>query len=165
MCATSQINLFGAAMKQQASRIPALLKTHEKDLLADWIKEQLAATTLRGDLLKESELREQSRAFLAAMQVASQKSDDIASDAYADTKQMLGDLSRSRALAGFTPTETATFVFSLKQPLFARLRQELKNDAETLADEMWRATVLLDKLGLYTMEVFQKSREDVIGRQ
>jgi rsbT co-antagonist protein RsbR len=152
-------------MKQQASRIPALLKTHEKDLLADWIKEQLAAITLRGDLLKETELREQSRAFLAAMQAASQKSDDVANDAWLDTKQMLGDLSRSRALAGFTPTETATFVFSLKQPLFSRLRQEMKGDPEALADEMWRATVLLDKLGLYTMESFQKSREDVIGRQ
>src|SRR5262245_38690797 len=117
--------ILGAVMKQQASRLPSLLKTHEKDLLADWIKEQLAAITLRGDLLKESELREQSRTFLAALQNASQRSEDIGSDAYADTRQMLGDLSRSRALAGFSPSETATFVFSLKQPLFSRLRQEV----------------------------------------
>src|SRR5262245_40609762 len=110
-------------MKQQASRLPSLLKAHEKDLLADWIKEQLAAVTLRGDLLKEAELREQSRAFLGAFQLAAQRSEDIASDAWSDAKQMLGDLSRSRALAGFSPSETATFVFSLKQPLFSRLRQ------------------------------------------
>ena len=78
---------------------------------------------------------------------------------------MLGDLSRSRALAGFSPSETATFVFSLKQPLFTRMRTELKGNADALADEVWNVTVLLDKLGLYTTEMFQKSREDVIERQ
>ena len=41
------------------------------------------------------------------------------------------------------------FVFSLKQPLFARLRSELKGDADALAEEIWSATVLLDKLGLH----------------
>src|SRR5262245_37410624 len=152
-------------MKQQASRLPSLLKTHEKDLLGDWIKEQLAAITLRGDLLKESELREQSRAFLAALQNATQRSEDTGSDAFGEVRQMLGDLSRSRALAGFSPSETAAFVFSLTQPVFSRVLQEAKGDPEALADEMWRTTVLLDKLGLYTMEVYQKSREEVISRQ
>ena len=74
-------------------------------------------------------------------------------------------LSASRARQGFTPTETATFVFSLKQPLFAVLREAYKQDAEGLAREMWVATTLLDKLGLFTAETFQKSREEVIMRQ
>ena len=56
-----------------ATRIPVILKTHEKDLLADWIKDQLAATTLRSDLLKEADLREQSRAFLNLLQETAQK--------------------------------------------------------------------------------------------
>ena len=54
---------------------------------------------------------------------------------------------------------------SLKEPLFTRLRGELGSDANALADEIWIGTVLLDKLGLYTTEIFQKSREDVITRQ
>ena len=149
-----------------ASRIAAVIKSHEKELLGDWMKAQLAASTARGDLLKESELREQSRAFLAGMLAASQNGgiEDTEGPAWADVKQQLGELSRSRAIAGFSPSETATFVFSLKQPLFARLRGEIK-DADALADEMWNATVLLDRLGLYTTEVFQKSREGVIERQ
>jgi len=77
----------------------------------------------------------------------------------------LAGASRSRALQGFSPSETATVVFSLKQPLFTRLRQEFSANAEALADELWNATVLLDKLGLYTTEVFQKSREEIIKRQ
>jgi hypothetical protein len=58
---------------KSSTRLAGVIKSHEKEILADWMKEQLAATTLRGDLLKESELREQSRAFLAAVQAASQK--------------------------------------------------------------------------------------------
>ena len=148
------------------SRIAAAIRNHEKDLLADWMKEQLSAKTSRGDLIKESELREQSRAFLSGIQAASQKGgiEDLEGPAWSDVKQQLTELSRSRALAGFSPSETATFVFSLKQPLFSRLRSEVKN-AEDLGEEMWNATLLLDKLGLYTTEVYQKSREEVIDRQ
>ena len=156
-------------MKQgaAASRIPAFLKSHEKDLLADWVKEQLSATSTRPDLLKESELRDQSRAFLAALQAAAQRGaiDDISGADWSAVKELLSDVSKQRARAGFSPSETAMFVLSLKQPFFSRLRAELKGDAEAMADETWRATVLLDKLGLFTMEVFQQSREDVIGRQ
>jgi rsbT co-antagonist protein RsbR len=152
---------------KDASRIASVIKSHEKEILSDWIKEQLDAVTLRGDLLKESDLREQSRSFLNAVQNAAQKSgiENLDGAAWGDVKHMLADLSRSRALAGFSPTETATFVFSLKQPLFTRLRAEAKGNAEALADEVWNVTVLLDKLGLYTTEMYQKSREEVIERQ
>jgi rsbT co-antagonist protein RsbR len=156
-------------MKQGAvaSRIPAFLKSHEKDLLADWVREQLAATSQRPDLLKEGDLREQSRAFIAALQAGAQRGalDDLSGSEWSAVRELLNDVSRLRARAGFSPAETAMFVLSLKQPFFARLRAELKGDLEALADETWRATVLLDKLGLYTMEAFQQTREDIIGRQ
>jgi rsbT co-antagonist protein RsbR len=85
--------------------------------------------------------------------------------AWETLREMLANISRTRALQGFSPQETASFVFSLKQPLFNRLRHELKNDTQALADEVWHSSSLLDKLGLYTTEVYQKSREDVIRRQ
>ena len=150
-----------------SGRLAGVIKNHEKDILADWIKEQIAATTMRGDLLKESELREQSRSFLAAVQAAMQKGggEDLNGPAWTEVKTILGELSKNRALAGFSPSETATFVFSLKQPLFSRLSRELKGDAEALAEELWNATVMLDKLGLQTTEMYAKSREGVIDRQ
>jgi rsbT co-antagonist protein RsbR len=80
-------------------------------------------------------------------------------------RELLEEISRARALRGFTPSQTATFVFSLKEPLFTALREEVGKDAQRLADDVWVATLLLDKLGLYTIEVFQKRREDVITRQ
>ena len=91
--------------------------------------------------------------------------DNINSPAWDETREFLSGISRSRAHQGFSPAETATFIFSLKQPLFAMLRQELEGDSKKLADEMWVATSLLDKLGLFTTEAYQKGREEVIGRQ
>jgi len=81
-------------------------------------------------------LREQSRAFLGAFRSALQKADidNFAGDAWTPVRQLLNELSRSRALGGFSSSETATFIFSLKKPLFARLRAEFKSDAEALAD-------------------------------
>jgi rsbT co-antagonist protein RsbR len=151
---------------KSSSRLAGVIKSNEKEILSDWMKEQLAAGTLRGDLLKETELREQSRSFLAGMQSASQRggTEDIAGPAWSDVKQILTELSKSRSLAGFSPSETATFVFSLKQPLFQRLSSEMKGNTE-LTEELWNATVLLDKLGMYTIEAYLKSRESVIERQ
>jgi rsbT co-antagonist protein RsbR len=56
-------------------------------------------------------------------------------------------------------------MFSLKKPLFALLRTELADNPAGLADETARASALFDDLGLYTIEVFQKSREQIIMRQ
>ena len=77
---------------------------------------------------------------------------------------MLGEYSRSRASQGFTPSETATFIFSMKEPLFTLLREETQ-DPKRLADQIWTVTKLLDKLGLYTTEVYAQSREDIVKRQ
>jgi rsbT co-antagonist protein RsbR len=74
-------------------------------------------------------------------------------------------MSAHRARQGFTPVETATFVFSLKQPLYVRLREEYSSQPQELADMSWTVNLLLDSLGLYTTEVFQRSREAIIARQ
>jgi rsbT co-antagonist protein RsbR len=149
------------------TRIPEVLERYEAEILAEWIKEQLAATTQRPDLMKESELHAQSTKFLKLLRdaIAGDNSLDIQRPIWQPVLEFVGDVSRSRAIQGFTPTETATFVLSLKQPLFVRLRKIHDGQPDYLFEELWTATVLLDKLGLYTNEVFQKSREEVIGRQ
>ena len=78
---------------------------------------------------------------------------------------MLAGLSQSRARQGFTPSQTASFVFSLKRPLFAHLKRDYAKEPEVLADETWVATKLLDRLGLLTAETFLKNREETILRQ
>jgi rsbT co-antagonist protein RsbR len=150
------------------SRIPEIISKSESGLLDDWMREQSAATTFRGDLMKESELREQSRQFLNLLVRAAARQaslEDIDGSAWDETREFLSGVSRARARHGFSPSETATFIFSLKRPLFSMLRRELEGDPGKLAEELWVATALLDKLGLYTTEAYQKAREEVIVRQ
>ena len=154
------------------SMIPALLVRHEREVRASWMESQIAAGSLRSGQIKENDLRDQSQRFLREFVEALESAEmddptgeDLTGAAWSSVRELLGDISRSRAAQGFTPSQTATFVFSLKEPLFTILRDECKDDAGKLAQEMWTATTLVDKLGLYTTEVYQRSRDDIIKRQ
>ena len=150
-----------------SSRIPDIVQRHERELLADWIQLQISALGQHGGRVREDDLTEQSRKFLRQFAAGLKAGgvSDIRGPAWSETREFLSDLSRDRAGQGYTPTETATFVFSLKQPLFTRLRAELAGDPEQLANQLWAATLLLDQLGLCTAELYQKEREEIIRRQ
>src|SRR5687768_7364474 len=152
-------------MTEQQSKVAQLLRKHERDVLQQWLSYQISATTMRADLVKESDLREQSRRFLQLfIDLVQQNDDDQNTESWKSVKNLLADLSQSRAAQGFSPSETATFVFSIKQPMFDMLRRGL-SDVEELVREMWLTNALLDKLGLYTVEVYLQSRESIISRQ
>jgi len=152
-------------MTEQQSKVAQLLRKNERDVLQQWLSYQISATTMRADLIKESDLREQSRRFLQLFTaVVQQNGDDENTGSWKSVKDMLAEVSRSRVAQGFSPSETATFVFSLKQPMFDMLRREIR-DVEELCREIWATTALLDKLGLYTTEAYLHSRESIISRQ
>lgn len=147
------------------TRIAEIVQKHEKDLLEDWVREQTATVSRQQQLMKESELREHCAEFLKLLREATQQNGAYTTAPHwSGMRELLNNLSRSRAERGFTPSETATFVFSFKKPLFSRLRQEV-SDLQAFAGEVWQATELLDKLGLYTTEIHQETREEVINRQ
>ena len=141
------------------------IRDQQDRILNDWLNYQLSAITLRRDLLKEQELREVSRHFLDLFVTALEDNEDISAPSWKPAKEFLGDLSRRRALQGFSPSETATFVFSLKQPVFDVVQRQNQHDVKALAGDLWTMTVLLDKLGLHTTETYQESRDSIIQRQ
>jgi len=142
-----------------------ILQKDEGALLQNWVDNQVNASTFRPDRTSRQELTDHSRRFLTLLRDAVKASDlDIMSPAWNGVRQMLDDLSVSRAQQGFSPSETATFIFSLKQPLFDRLQARLSDDSEVLS-RLWPTNMLLDRLGLYVTEIFQRRREQVIIRQ
>jgi rsbT co-antagonist protein RsbR len=145
-------------------RIAQVLTANESEVLADWLKRQQEEGRTRYD---DAEAREKSSEFLKLFVAAVQDGNVEAASGpqWQEIHDMLSDLSRTRAQQGFSPSETATFIFSLKQPLFDRLRREFGSDAHGLADAIWSSSSVLDRLGLYTTEVHQKRREEVINRQ
>jgi rsbT co-antagonist protein RsbR len=142
-----------------------VVKKTRSELLNEWVKQQLMAEGMRQDLITEEELRAQSSDFLDRFAVAARAdAETTKTPPWAPVLDLLSQLSRARSRAGFSPTETAQFVFSLKAPLFAKLREEIK-DVQQLFDATLSATVLLDQLGLHTTEIYQQAREEVIRRQ
>jgi rsbT co-antagonist protein RsbR len=153
--------------KQAHTSLTDLLARHEQAVLDDWVRLQLSSTTRRSDLVSERDLREQSRRFLSAVlkALAAGADDDMRGPGWKEARELLDEIVQERTRQGFGPSETATFVLSLKQPVFDRLRAEPGKDPAALADAVWSSTVLLDRLGLWTTELHQKSREQVIHRQ
>lgn len=146
--------------------IPEILKKDEAALLNDWMRAQLAASNRRSDLISDEALRAESAELLRKLREAVPGGiTDIGSDHWRETREVLANTSRARAVQGFSPSETATFVLSLKQPLFARLAAALAQQPEKLADELWAASALIDQLALFTVESFITSREELIARQ
>ncbi len=143
-----------------------MIEREEAILLDEWMKLLRTASGVRKGA-SDVPLQETARNFLAALRqgLSFGNFSDLSRPEWNGMRDFLKNLSRQRAEQGFTPSETATFVFSFKQPLFTRLRKELGNDPDAFADEIGLATSLLDRLGLETMDAFQKTREDIIHRQ
>ena len=148
------------------TRIFQLLQKSRQNLLSEWMQAQLGAETMRRDLIKEDELREQSAEFLQRFEkaMAAGELKNIKAPVWESTLEVLDALSRNRGRMGFSPSETATFVLSLKEPLASGLRRESK-DAGQLYEDTWTLSTLLDKLALHTTEIYQQTREEVIARQ
>jgi rsbT co-antagonist protein RsbR len=154
-------------VNRPASRLPAIVEQHQKEILAEWLSNQGASGAARAGRIQDAQLRDESQRFLGLFTKAIQGGVefDTRSAQWADVREFLTELSRSRATQGFTPSQVATFVFSLKQALFKPITESLKSDAAAFAATLWEATIGLDALGLYTTEVFQQAREQLIARQ
>jgi rsbT co-antagonist protein RsbR len=147
--------------------IAHVLVSQRNEILQQWMHQQLSSESMRADLISEADLRSESDRFLEVLSQAVQTGNlsEIRTPEYKPVLEVLEQFSRSRGLQGFTPSETATFVFSFKQPLFNALRKSGDKDPAEQIENLWAANLLIDKLGLYTTETYQQSREELIRRQ
>lgn len=143
-----------------------VIAQHHDTLLAGWIDGMLSHM-VRRNKAAETVIREQASRFLPALAATLRNGQtrDIEAANWADARQLLAEISQERVRQGFSPIETASFIFSLKEPLFAHLRAAIGNNTEQLVEQTVAVGELFDKLGLFTIEVYQKSRELVIARQ
>jgi rsbT co-antagonist protein RsbR len=149
------------------SKLARVVDQYDSEILADWTQELISAIGRAAGAITENELRAQASEFLTLFRRALRRGDaeNVEGADWQALRGMLASLSRSRGAQGFTPSETALFVFSLQRPIMSRLRREHGGDAQGLADDTQLLTDVIDRLGLYTMEIYQQGREDVIRRQ
>jgi rsbT co-antagonist protein RsbR len=150
-----------------ADAISTIFKKKAKQIQTGWAKDLATTFASSRGRISAAELEQQTGEFLNLVAIASEhaKAIDITAPEFKPMREFLEGVSRSRVAQGFSSDETASFIFSLKKPLFSALREEAGKDADLLADHIWRATELLDAFGLHTVRTYQKSREDIINRQ
>src|ERR1700683_3919393 len=148
------------------ARLSEVLTQNGSTLRDLWTNEQLKANTKQG-VIQPEELRTQCTEFLTSLNEALQSghSANFQEASFDSLREVASSISKSRALQGFSPSETALFIFSLKKPLFSLLQNSVESTPEALTEEIITTSALLDEVGLYTAEVYQKTREEVIARQ
>lgn len=149
--------------RDAAALVVGLLNERESSILNEWLG-LLKTTGADAGRVEEAELQVQARRFLELLRKGL---DSGASDqeAFAPLRELLAEISRNRVAQGFLPKQTAMFVFALKQPLFNAFNAAAKLNPIQLMQMHWQIASLLDELGLYAIEVFQKTRDEIIIRQ
>ena len=148
-----------------AVSLSRVLDARFEEILAAWSTQQVSVT--RRGAMSEGDIRAQCGELLAAMRtaLAADGRMDVQGPAWGPVRDVLQRVSFSRAQHGFSPSETATFVLSLKRPLYDALRAATGQNGDALASESWQATELLDQLALITLETYMRTREELIARQ
>jgi rsbT co-antagonist protein RsbR len=148
------------------SKLLGAIQQNREPILQDWLQ-RLKGAVRRRDLINERELESEAAEILSAIADVSDGTtlEDFNAAGWQPLKEMLASLSTSRAAQGFTPSETATFVFSLKPPLFTLARKNWGKDANELFAEITVANEFIDKLALHTTDSYIHGRDQVIARQ
>jgi len=143
-----------------------ILNDNQDALLEGWLSGMLSRM-VRRDKAAEADIRQHAGRFIPQVIKAIEKAQsyDFDHTAFAEVRAQLAEMSAARVRQGFSPTETAQFIFALKEPVFALMRTALAAEPAVLAAEMAETGTLFDRMGLYTIEEYQKSRENVILRQ
>ena len=148
------------------SDLADVVSRNEEQIRSEWIRD-MRQSVQRDDLMSKTELEEQCGTLLESIVagVRSTGSSDVTTSGWRESRELLESISASRARQGFSPTEVATFVLSLKQPLFSAIRRDMSKTPDKLFDTVWAATELLDSLALITCEAYIATREELISRQ
>jgi rsbT co-antagonist protein RsbR len=148
------------------SDLAEIISKNEEEILKEWIRD-MGKSVQRADLMSKVELDDQCRALLKAVVTGVRVSgaSDIEAAGWNEARDFLQSISSSRARQGFSPAEVATFVLSLKQPVFAAIRNAHVKNQDQVFEAIWATTEMLDHLALLTTESYMAAREEIISRQ
>ncbi len=155
------------AQNNDTSHVVNLLVKRHDEIINLWIKDRLESGEFRDELIPKKELRRQSQQIvdMLARSIKDAEGGEFEAVAFDEMRVFLNEISRARAVKGYTPLENATYILSLRNTLLPLLAEELEGDSEALVREMQFFTSLLDKMGLVMVENYIRSREEIIRQQ
>ena len=148
------------------SLLASLLLERREQVLDAWVQAQARKLERRSGRRPDADVRAECEALLDALQSAvASDSIDVKSPEYVEVTRLVDFMSKDRARQGYSPTETAIAVFSLKDSLLGVLEEVCGDEPELLVGEIKKMNALVDDLGLQTFEAYMAGREEVIVRQ
>src|ERR1700685_1579826 len=141
-------------MNSGQGRMADFLRENEAKLLDRWC--DIVFATVRGRMSADEVRAELADLYGLVVRSVSGADDSAAGE----LRAALAALSRSRARSGFSPSETAVAVFSLKDAVY-----ELVADAADMVPEYLAFARSIDDLGLHTFEAYAATREGIIKQQ
>ncbi len=153
--------------EEEYRAVVGVLDGRRDELLSMWIKERLESGEFRDELISRRELQQQSRQIveMLARTIRESGGRDFTDEAFDELRFFLNEISRARAVKGYTPLENATYILSLREAVIPLLAEELEGQLDALVREMTYFTKLLDKMGLVMVETYMRSREEIIHQQ
>jgi len=155
-------------MKQDNAAIKEILAADQDAIARDWVAELTgSAATGRtgGTVASLSDARDLLQAFQDGIRAGADAAQFDTAQEWAAARSLLGTLSASRAAQGSSAGETSQFVLSLKRPIFQRVQARVGASPDQLMSAIWLVSTVVDRMAQYTVSIFQKTREEVIGRQ
>ena len=142
------------------------IQENRESILKEWL-ESIRVASRRRNIIDDRELESQTAEVLSAIVdvPSGTRLADANAPGWQPLKDLLNSLSMSRATLGFTPSETALFVLSLKPPLFSIVRSISGDNADQLFLQITEVNDFVDGLALYTTDSFIAGRNQVIMRQ
>ncbi|MDX8411130.1 MAG: STAS domain-containing protein [Mariprofundaceae bacterium] len=151
------------------------MKSKRDEILETWLKvidresgggSSSSGTRKTNLLMSKDALRAEAKGLADALTLAfaAEEYDDLDAPRFELALQRLRSISENRARQGFTPSETALFVMSIKSALLKYMQVEF-DDPKHLNDEIIKMNLIIDRLALVTIETFSHTREEIIMEQ
>ena len=141
-----------------------LLRDNRKGVVDLWQRQLGEAAGNVVKTLGEEAIRKRSGEMLDHLTKALPSGDDVNTEAYAPIREFLRTFSRDCTVQNLSPSEVATYVFSMKDALLNTLQEKYPNKAK-LNEIVGLVNRVVDKISLVTFETYVEAKEGMIREQ
>lgn len=143
--------------------VSLLLSKNQEKIFDLWNKQIILRAKSLVEALGIDETRKMTMNILEHFINVVPKHEDQGNESYQKIFKILETISRKMTLQNITPSETAIFVFSMKNAIFPIIQDEF--DEKKLADAIMAVNQLIDLFGINTFETYLESKEEIIDEQ
>jgi len=157
---------MNTALTQNDPALRSFTAQEARQILQTWTDEMLRHPLVRADIYGRERITGQCSEFLEQFLAAYRDHADAAEGpGWEPVRSLVVELSRSRVKMGFSPAETALFLFSLRRPMFEAFRSRLEGVGTGTFTEINRFNEIIEHLALLTLESYSRTREELIKSQ